>query len=163
MSRRLCSVGGLGVRVWQYARTPAPLRIPTTPAPTTRRGAALRVLREVTLFQSLFKANKWIWLFGWAFHVALADGAAAPCPVFHSAGSVACRSVQPFGALAGVAMVAGLLMLFGRRIVVERIRYISGPSDYVMLMLLIAIGVSGLGLKFVARTDIVALKASSSG
>ena len=38
--------------------------------------------------------------------------------------------VQPFGALAGVAMVAGLTMLFGRRILVERIRYISGPSDY---------------------------------
>ena len=29
-------VGGLGLRSWQYATTPAPLRIPTTPAPTTR-------------------------------------------------------------------------------------------------------------------------------
>ena len=28
------------------------------------------------LFQSLFKSNKWIWLFGWTFHVALAVGGA---------------------------------------------------------------------------------------
>lgn len=65
-------VGGLGLRVWQYAMTPTPLRIPTTPAPVTRGGAALRVAREVVLFQSLFKSNKWIWLFGWVFHVTLA-------------------------------------------------------------------------------------------
>ena len=53
-------IGGLGLRVWQYASTPTPLRIPTTPAPVTRRGAALRVAGEVVLFQSLFKSNKWI-------------------------------------------------------------------------------------------------------
>ena len=65
-------VGGLAVRIAQFARTPTPLRIPTTPAPTTRTGAGLRVAREVVLFQSLFKSNKWIWLFGWGFHVTLA-------------------------------------------------------------------------------------------
>jgi len=27
--------------------------------------------REVALFESLFKSNKWIWLFGWLFHVSL--------------------------------------------------------------------------------------------
>jgi nitrate reductase gamma subunit len=155
----LVMVGGLGLRVWQYARTPAPLRIPTTPAPTTRRGAALRVLREVTLFQSLFKANKWIWLFGWAFHVALAVVLLRHVRYFVQPIPGFVAIVQPFGALAGMAMVGGLAMLFGRRLLVERIRYISGPSDYAMLGLLIAIGLSGLGLKFVARTDIVALKA----
>lgn len=154
----LVLVGGLALRVWQYARTPAPLRIPTTPAPTTRRGAALRVAREVALFESLFKANKWIWLFGWAFHVALAVVLLRHVRYFVQPVPSFVAIVQPLGVLAGIAMVGGLAMLFGRRLVVERIRYISGPSDYAMLALLIAIGVSGLGLKFVARTDIVALK-----
>ena len=27
--------------------------------------------REVTVFESLFKSNKWIWLFGFLFHLAL--------------------------------------------------------------------------------------------
>ena len=40
-----------------------------------------------------------------------------------------------------------------------RVRYISGPSDHFMLLLLVAIGLSGLGMKYVARTDIVAVKA----
>ncbi|MEZ5841952.1 MAG: nitrate reductase, partial [Hyphomicrobiales bacterium] len=65
-------VVGLGFRVWQYATTPAPLKIPTTPAPTTRTGVWMRMAREVVLFQSLFKSNKWIWLFGYLFHGALA-------------------------------------------------------------------------------------------
>ena len=45
-------VAGLAVRIRQYAGTPAPLKIPTTPAPTTRGGVALRLLREVVLFES---------------------------------------------------------------------------------------------------------------
>ena len=66
--------------------------------------------------------------------------------------------IQPFGVIAGFAMVAGLSALWARRIVVERIRYISGPSDYLMLALLVAIGLSGLVMKFLARTDIVDVK-----
>jgi nitrate reductase gamma subunit len=60
---------------------------------------------------------------------------------------------------AGFAMVAGLGGLWARRFLVERIRYISTPSDHLMLALLILIGVSGLGMKFVAHTDIVGVKA----
>jgi nitrate reductase gamma subunit len=59
---------------------------------------------------------------------------------------------------AGFAMLAGLGALWLRRIFVERIRYISGPSDHLMLILLLAITASGLALRYVARTDIVALK-----
>ena len=61
-------VGGLFWKIRQYARTPAPLRIPTTPAPTTRAGVAMRMAREVALFESLFKSNKWI---GWALLAGL--------------------------------------------------------------------------------------------
>ena len=65
-------VAGVGYRVWLYARTPAPLKIPTTPAPVTRGGVALRMLREVTLLESLFRSNLWTWAFGWPFHAGLA-------------------------------------------------------------------------------------------
>ena len=64
-------VVGLGRKIWQYANTPAPLKIPTTPAPVTQGGVVARMFREVVLFESLFKANKWTWLFGWTFHAAL--------------------------------------------------------------------------------------------
>jgi nitrate reductase gamma subunit len=152
-------VGGLGLRVWQYASAPTPLRIPTTPAPTTRSGAALRVAREVVLFQSLFKSNKWIWLFGWVFHITLAAVLLRHLRYFLQPVPLGVALVQPFGSLLGMVMVAALAALLVRRIVVDRVRTISAPSDYLMPALILAIGVSGLTLNFVARTDIVETKA----
>ena len=55
-------------------------------------------------------------------------------------------------------MVASLFGLWARRWLVDRVRYISTPSDHLMLVLLIAIGMSGLAMKFVAHTDIIAVK-----
>ena len=67
----LILVVGLARRIRLYWKTPAPLKIPTTPAPTTQSGVALRMFREVVFFESLFKSTKWTWLFGWVFHMAL--------------------------------------------------------------------------------------------
>ena len=64
-------VVGLALRIRLYLRAPAPLKIPTTPAPTTGSGVALRMAREVLWFESLFKSNKWTWGLGWLFHAAL--------------------------------------------------------------------------------------------
>jgi len=151
-------VGGLFVKIRQYARTPAPLKIPTTPAPTTQSGVAYRMFREVALFESLFKSNKWIWILGYLFHAGLALVLLRHFRYFTDPIWWWVELVQPFGIYAGFAMVLGLLGLLGRRIVIERIRYISGPSDYLMLLLLILIGVTGLTMKFVTHTDIVMVK-----
>jgi nitrate reductase gamma subunit len=152
-------VAGIAYRVWQYSTTPAPLKIPTTPAPVTRGGVVMRMAREVVLFESLFKANKWIWLFGWIFHAGLLLVVMRHLRYFTEPVWSWVVLMQPAGLYAGFAMVAGLLGLWARRILVPRIRYISAPSDHLMLALIVGIGVSGLAMKYVARTDIVALKA----
>lgn len=154
---------GLALKIAQYARTPAPLKIPTTPAPATRTGVAWRMLREVALFESLFRANKWIWLFGWLFHVALALVLARHLRYFQEPVWSVVEITQPFGIYAGFAMLAGLAGLWARRFVVERIRYISTYSDHLMLALLAGIAASGLAMKYVSRTDIVAVKAFMLG
>lgn len=151
-------VGGLVVKINRYARTPAPLKIPTTPAPTTTAGVVLRMAREVALFESLFKSNKWIWLFGWLFHVSLLLVLVRHLRYFIDPVWFWVGWAQPFGKYAGFAMVAGLGALWARRFLVDRVRYISTPSDHLMLVLLIAIGLSGLGMSFVAHTDIVSVK-----
>ncbi len=151
-------VGGLGLRVWEYARAPAPLKIPTTPAPVTRGGVALRLMRETVFFESLFKANKWIWLFGWVFHAALLVVLLRHLRYFAQPVWEWVALIQPFGVYAGFAMVAALVGLWVRRLLVPRIRYISAPSDHLMLGLLVSIGASGLLMNYVARADIVALK-----
>ncbi len=152
-------VGGIAYRVYIYARTPAPLKIPTTPAPVTRGGVAVRMLKEITIFESLFKSNKWIWLFGWLFHAALLLVLLRHLRYFTEPVWWWVELIQPFGKYAAFAMLAGLFGLWARRLLVDRVRYISAPSDHLMLLLLIAIGISGVMMTFVAHTDIVALKA----
>lgn len=152
-------LGGLTYRIALYARTPQPLKIPTTPAPTTQAGVAVRLLKEVTLFESLFKANKWIWLFGWVFHFALVLVLLRHFRYFTQPVWSWVALIQPFGVYAGFAMIFGLCGLWARRVLVDRVRYISNPSDHLMLALLVAIAGSGLAIKYLAHTDIVALKA----
>ena len=71
--------------------------------------------------------------------------------------------IQPFGLYAAFVLVIGLAGLWGRRFLVERIRYITGPSDHLMLLMLAGIAISGLGMKYVAHTDVIAVKAFMLG
>jgi len=151
-------VAGLGRKIVQYARVSAPLKIPTSPAPTTRTGVGLRMAREIVLFESLFQANLWIWLFGWLFHAALVLVLLRHLRYFVEPVWTWVVWLQPVGILAALVMVAGLAGLWARRFLVERIRYISTPSDHLMLALLLLIAASGLTMKFIAHTDIVAVK-----
>ena len=156
-------VVGLALRIRLYLRAPAPLKIPTTPAPTTGSGVALRMAREVLWFESLFKSNKWTWGLGWLFHAALLLVLLRHLRYFQQPVWAPIVWVQPFGTYAGFAMVAGLAGLWARRFLVDRVRWISTPSDHLHLALLLAIGASGLLMRFVAHTDIVAVKAFMLG
>ena len=156
-------VAGLVHKIVQYARTPAPLKIPTTPAPVTRAGVAARIGREVVLFESLFKASKWTWLFGWIFHAALLVVLIGHLRYFTEPVWAPVAFVQGIAPYAGLAMIAGLAGLWARRFLVDRVRYISAPSDHLMLALLVAIGGSGTAMRFAIHTDVVALKAFALG
>ena len=159
----LVLVVGLAVKIGGYARTPSPLVIPTTPAPLTRGGVVLRIAREVVFFESLFKSSKWTWLFGWLFHGSLLLVLLRHVRYFQEPVWAPIVFVQFFGTYAGLTMVAGLAGLWARRFLVDRVRYISTPSDHLHLALLLAIGLSGLAMRFVAHTDIVAVKAFMLG
>jgi len=149
---------GLAVKIRQYARTPAPLKIPTTPAPTTMSGVFWRMFREVVFFESLFKSNKWIWLFGYLFHGSLLLITIRHLRYFIEPVWWWVSLEQPFGIYASFGMVLGLAGLWARRILVERIRYITNPSDHLMLALLIAIALSGMTMRFLTPTDIIGVK-----
>lgn len=150
---------GVSYRVFTYARTPAPLKIPTMPAPVTRTGVALRVAREVALFESLFKSSKWTWMFAVMFHLGLLLEVLRHLRYFIQPVWFWVVLLQPFGVYGGMVMVAGLLGLLGRRVLVARVRYISQPSDYLLLLLLLGIGLSGLAITLLDHTDIVSFKA----
>ncbi len=150
---------GLGYKIYDFARTPAPLKIPTTPAPTGTSGVVLRMGREVILFESLFKSNLWTWALGWLFHLSLALVLIRHLRYFTEPVWFWVALAQPFGLYASLAMVAALAGLLTRRMLVERIRYISTPSDHLMLGLLLLIALSGALMVFISHTDVIGAKA----
>lgn len=157
-------VGGIVNKIMQYKRVPAPLKIPVTPAPLTTGGVVYRQFNEVVFFNSLFRASKWTWLFGWIFHLSLLLAFFRHLRYAVSPDSfiwplINLEVIQSFGKYAGFTMVIGLIGLFGRRIFVDRVRYISSASDYLMLVLIALIAISGLMMTFVTPTDITQLKA----
>jgi nitrate reductase gamma subunit len=152
-------VVGVVLRIKKYAQTPAPLLIPTMPAPRTQSGVAMRMFREVVFFESLFRSNKWTWIFGYLFHFGLLLVLLRHLRYFTEPVWFWVNWVQPFGKYAAFAMVAGLFGLWARRFLVDRVRYISTPSDHLILALLVGIGMSGLGMGYFAHTDIVSVKA----
>jgi len=154
----LLLVVGLALRIRRYAKSPAPLKIPTMPAPRTQSGVYFRMFREVVLFESLFKSNKWIWLFGYLFHFGMLVVLLRHIRYFTFDVWWWVEIIQPFGVYASFAMIIGLAGLLVRRFTVARVRYISSPSDYLMLLLLIMIAGSGMMMKFVAHTDIISVK-----
>jgi nitrate reductase gamma subunit len=134
------------------------LKIPTTPAPTTQTGVVLRMFREVFFFESLFRSTKWTWLFGWIFHMALFAVLFRHLRYFQDPVWAPVVWVSSIFKYLAFAMIIGLIGLWARRFFVDRVRYISAPSDHLMLLLLLLIGVSGTLMTFVAHTDVVAVK-----
>ncbi|MEW7990948.1 MAG: respiratory nitrate reductase subunit gamma [Candidatus Thiodiazotropha sp.] len=159
----LVLVLGLARKIVQYSRIPAPLKIPTTPAPVTRTGVVLRMIREVVLFESLFKSTKWTWIFSWMFHMGLFLVLVRHVRYFIDPVWLPIQLIQPFGKYAAFAMIAGLAGLLIRRIFVDRVRYISSPSDFLWLLLLLVIGMSGATMTFLVHTDVVAVKEFFTG
>jgi len=154
---------GFLAKIYGYASTPSPLKIPTTPAPTTGAGVAVRMAGEALLFTSLFKGNKWTWLGGYAFHAALALVLFRHLRYFLVPVPDVVAWAGPPGVWAGVIMVFALIYLLVRRVAVDRTAYITSFADWFALVLIILIGATGLLMKFVLRGDVASIKAFMMG
>ena len=150
-------VVGLVYRIRLYARTPAPLKIPTTPAPVTQSGVVVRMFKEVLFSKACSNPTNGPGCSAGYFirHVA---GSFAASQVFHRARLVLGQLDPALRHVCRFCNAGRSCSIVGSRFLVERVRYISGPSDHLMLMLLIGIAASGLMMKYVAHTDIISLK-----
>ena len=154
---------GLVFKIIQYTMVPAPLKIPVTPAPINKRGVVLRLAKEAILFTALFRSNKWTWLFGWMFHMSLFIVLLNHLRFFIKDVPLPLVLLQNVGEYAAFTMFIGLAGLLVRRIYVARVKYISSPSDYLWLILLMFIAFSGIVMRFISHTDIIAVKEFSLG
>ena len=151
--------------------------------PSTKKDVVLRMALEVLFFRSLFRnlkmelrqgpkliygSAKWLWLgaiaFHWAFFVILLRHMrffAQPVPGFvdllqNVDGFFEIGVPQLF--MTDAVIVAALTYLFLRRVVVPQLRYISLPSDYFPLFLLFGLVLSGIGMRYFFKVDIIKVK-----
>ena len=140
------AVAGLAWKNLAWLRVPVPLPMPLPPVPATWAGVALRMFREGFLFETLFRANRWTWLFGWLFHAALLLVMVRHLWLFIDPPPVWTAPLLPAGKWLSAILVASLAGLLTRRLFVARVRYVSVPSDYLMLLLILVIAGSGAWL-----------------
>lgn len=156
--------------------------------PTTSYGVILRMIFEVLLFRSLFRntktelregprlvygSEKLLWLAAIAFHYSFLVillrhfrffAVPVPSPIeflefidsFFQVGA-------PLVYITNFVIVIALLYLLYRRLAMPQIRYISLPSDYFPLFLILGIAASGIIMRHFDKVDIVGVKQITMG
>lgn len=143
-------------------KTPSPLKIPTTPAPKGSAGVVLRLIPEILFFRSLLKGGtteKILWVGGWFFHVSFLFIVLRHLRFFTYPVPEFIMSLMQIGIWAGLIFPIALLILIVRRFTNDRLAVISLFQDYFVLVLILAIGLTGLLLKYFLRTNLVDVKA----
>jgi nitrate reductase gamma subunit len=159
------AIFGFGVlyRFWVWGRTPVPLRIVTTPAPRTMAGVGWRLMGDALWFPNLFKGDKILWAAGFSFHILLWLLLLRHLRYFLYPLPGWVEDIQTLGLYAGYFVPIPLAVLFARRLVSEKVLYISILGDFFSLLLLLSITISGVLLGVFFRTYLVDVKAMIQG
>jgi len=148
------SLGALVWRLLRWARTPQPVPIPLTPAPRSRAGVIARLAGELFVFRSLLRATRITWLSSLALHYGLLGILLVHARLLMPVLPAWMVPVLQVSGWATLACLAGIVVLAARRVLIDRMRYISVPSDHLHLVLLAAIVLSGAALKRWWPTDL---------
>jgi nitrate reductase gamma subunit len=158
-------------------------------SPSGLPGVVGRMALEVLFFRSLFRnhrvellpekqkvnyiADKMLWAAALAFHWAMLISIlrhfrffVEPVPVWVDWIESADGFLQiglPVIFATTVLYVVSLAYLLARRFFDNKVRYLSLPSDYFSLFLLLGIGLSGVLMRHVEKVDVVQVKAAIAG
>ena len=156
--------------------------------PSTNGQVIKRMALEVLLFRSLFRntkselkegprlahgSEKILWLAGLAFHYSFliillrhfrffAVPVPLPVKLLESIDSFFQVGI-PLVYNTDILIVAAATYLFLRRVVMPQIRYISLPSDYFPLFLILGVAISGIIMRYFIRVDVVGVKELTMG
>ncbi|MDA8227107.1 MAG: respiratory nitrate reductase subunit gamma [Desulfitobacterium hafniense] len=153
-------LGGMIHRMLMWAHVPVPFKLTVFPSPKTTGGAVADLVKETVGFRSLWRGNKGLWFGAWLFHISLAMviighavGIYYSGHHFMMFGSTAEQSEHlsvVIGTYAGIALLLGLLILLIRRASSPQLRFISNFSDYLVLLLILGIAMSGMYMRWFA-------------
>jgi nitrate reductase gamma subunit len=134
-------VGGLAFRAFRWLSIPVPTKVMVAPAPTTWPGVFERMSLDLVVFRSLMKGGWKLWLGGWLFHILLGITLLTHLINFFDYGlwnSVGYGWYEVAG-YAGIIFGSIVAFLLLRRLLHPGVRYVSKPSDYGLLLLLVSI------------------------
>jgi len=137
-----------------WLRSRSRFLIPLAPAPRNRTGVVVRLTLELFAFRSLARADKSTWLASLAFHYGLLWLAIVHLRLVFESLPLFLIPFIRFSGWASLCFMVGLSVLLLRRLLIDRLRYISSPSDYLHLVLLLAIGLTGIALKRIWPTSL---------
>ncbi|MGL1930642.1 MAG: sulfate reduction electron transfer complex DsrMKJOP subunit DsrM [Desulfotalea sp.] len=159
-------------------------------APNNKLEVCARMILEVFFFRSLFRntksevhegpkvtyeSSKWLWLFAIVFHYCFLIVVIrhmrlfidpVPAPIYWLEYMDGLFQIwTPRLYLTSIGLIAGVALLFGRRLYNRHVRYISLLNDYFPLFLIFGIAVSGCLMRYLLRTDvdIIAIKELAVG
>jgi nitrate reductase gamma subunit len=129
------------------------------PAPPTEQANTINTLQEAFLFKSLFSGDRVLWILAWTFHAVLALIVLGHFRVFTSLIDSTLKGLGMSedgihlmsggaGGAAGLIILAAVVLLLIRRLTLPRVREITGTADYLALLLITAIIITGNMMRF---------------
>jgi nitrate reductase gamma subunit len=136
-----------------------------TPSPKPGLPRYIELMKEIFFFRSLFKGDKNLWVFSWIFHTMLALIFIGHLRVFTWLPDNMLTSLgmttenintmsQLSGGIAGIVILVMILVLLGRRIFTGRVREISFKGDYIALILILVVLITGDAMRFISHFDL---------
>ncbi len=148
-------------------------------APNTTAEVVARMFLEVVTFRSLFRntkseiyngpqvtyeSSKWLWMFALIFHYSFLVIILRhmrlfldPVPAWISwleLGDGLFQVGAPNWYITDIGLLAGVILLFSRRLITRHVRFMSLMNDYFPLVLIFGIALSGILMRYFLRTDI---------
>lgn len=153
--------GGLFLKIWRSFR-PKPT-LAATATSGSRTETILRTGADIVLFRSTFFRDLWAWIFAICLHfgfilIVLRHLRYALDPSWTGPFWTIVVMAQPFGIYGGLLFLAGVAGFFARRLLMPSLRETSTSTDYLLLVLMLAIAIVGF-LNARVHTDVIAVKA----
>ncbi len=151
--------------------------------PSTTAGVVVRMLFEILTFRSLFRntrmemhdgprlaygSEKWLWLAAIAFHYSFLVIFIRHFRLFVEPTPFFIPWIEQLDAwfevgipelyITNLVILGALGWLFVRRVIYPQIRYISLPSDYFPLFLILGIAATGILMRYFIRVDVALTK-----
>ncbi len=157
-------LGGLAYRVIRWWRSPrASVSLVVPPEPRSVAQTLREIATEIVTFRRVFKGSRRFWAVTWPFHFSILVFVLGHFRLFidftwlWNLLRLTPQQVDLLafvgGGAAGSVFMLGVLALLVRRLMMP-VRSISVPSDYFLLLLLLALAVSGNYMRFFMHIEL---------